>query len=472
MKSPLFGKTIIVYGLAKSGLSAIRLLQREGAKVVAVDRVSREALGETAVRLEREGVRLHLAQDPSRVLLEADGVVVSPGVPLALPELLAAREAGVPIMGEVELAARFIRGRFVGITGTNGKSTTTALCGALFQAAGRRTFVGGNLGSPLSEAALAAEPFEVHVVELSSFQLEGMESARVNAAAILNLQPDHIDRYADMAAYGAAKARIFRAQDLLPGAGDFAVVNADDAEVLNLSRSAKVPVYGFTLHPERVPEGTFTGIAIGTPSAPDRARPSEAGFRLELPQGPSESYRIQNRALRGRHNVQNAMAAVLLARLSGVSPEAAQRGLDGFAGLPHRIESVETVDGVEWVNDSKATNVDSSLVALDAFPGHLWLILGGKGKGAPYTPMVEASRGKVKGVLTLGQDAPTIEAAYAAVVPVFPCGTLEAAVAKARELARPGDVVLLSPACASYDQFRNFEHRGDAFKSLVRGLSR
>ncbi|MGA9525190.1 MAG: UDP-N-acetylmuramoyl-L-alanine--D-glutamate ligase, partial [Myxococcaceae bacterium] len=405
---------------------------------------------------------LHLAQDPAGVLLGADGVVVSPGVPLVLPELVAARAAGVPIMGEVELASRFIRGRFVGITGTNGKSTTTALCGALFQAAGVRTFVGGNLGLPLSEAALAPEPFDVHVVELSSFQLEGTESMRVNAAAILNLQPDHIDRYVDMAAYGAAKARIFRSQDLLPGAGDFAVINADDAEVLSLSRTAKVPVYGFTLHPEKVPEGTFTGLA----------RRSEAGFCLELPERAPETYRVQNRALRGRHNIQNAMAAALLARLSDVPPEAIQRGLDGFPGLPHRIESVETVGGVEWVNDSKATNVDSSLVALDAFPGNLWLILGGKGKGAPYTPMVEASRRKVKGVLTIGQDAPTIEAAYAGAVPVTPCGTLEAAVAKARELAVPGDVVLLSPACASYDQFRNFEHRGDTFTSLVRGLSR
>ncbi len=458
MNSSLSGKTVVVYGLAKSGLSAIRLLQREGARVVAVDKATREALGETATRLEREGVRLHLAQDPARVLREADLVVVSPGVPLALPELRVAREAGVPVLGEVELASRFLGGRFIGITGTNGKSTTTALCGTLFQAAGRRTFVGGNLGLPLSEAVLEAEPFEIHVVELSSFQLEGMSSVRVNGAAILNLQPDHIDRYPDMAAYGAAKARIFANQH----DADFAVVNADDAEVVRLARSAKVPVYGFTLDRTKVSAGLFAGLAVGT----------DGGFELELPGRAMERYRVQNRALRGRHNIQNAMAAALLARLSDVPAEALQRGLDAYGGLPHRIESVETVDGVEWVNDSKATNVDSSLVALDAFAGNLWLILGGKGKGAPYTPMVEASRGKVKGVLTIGQDAPTIEAAYAGVVPLFPSGTLEGAVAKARELSKPGDVVLLSPACASYDQFRNFEHRGDTFKSLVRGLSR
>jgi UDP-N-acetylmuramoylalanine--D-glutamate ligase len=350
----------------------------------------------------------------------------------------------------------------VGITGTNGKSTTTALCGALFQAAGCRTFVGGNLGLPYSESFLTASPADVRVVELSSFQLEGMETARVHGAAILNLQPDHIDRYAGMGEYGAAKSRIFRNQSRTEG--DFAVINADDEAVVRLAREITVPVYGFTLDPSRVAPGFYAAIACPLGES--------EGFRLGLEEG-AEDYTLSNRALRGRHNLQNAMAAALLARLNGVGRDAIQRGLNEFPGLPHRIESVETVDGVEWVNDSKATNVDSSLVALQAFPKNLWLILGGKGKGAPYRPLVEASLGKVKGVLTIGQDAPAIESSFRdAGIQVLPCVTLEAAVSKAKELTRPGDVVLLSPACASYDQFKNFEHRGDVFKSLVRGLSR
>jgi UDP-N-acetylmuramoylalanine--D-glutamate ligase len=343
----------------------------------------------------------------------------------------------------------------VGITGTNGKSTTTALTGELFVQEGRRTFIGGNLGRPLSEAPLEQPPFEACVVELSSFQLEGIERMRVNAAAILNLTPDHIDRYPSQQAYGEAKARIFMNQK----ERDFGVVNADDARVVELARKARVPVYGFSTAatPPKVP--LLAGLAV----------PDGSGFRFSF--GAQARFTLRNRALRGGHNLQNAMAAGLLASLSGVSDAAIQRGLDSYPGLPHRLEYVRTLDGVEWINDSKATNVDSTLVALRAFPnGRLWLIAGGKGKGAPYAPMVEASIGRVLGVLTIGQDAPAIEEAYRGRIDVHPCGTLEQALRRARELAMEGDVVLLSPACASYDQFKNFEDRGETFKRLVRAL--
>jgi UDP-N-acetylmuramoylalanine--D-glutamate ligase len=454
MRPALAGRKVAVFGLGKSGRAAIQLLRREHAQVTAVDQASAADLGETAGALERDGVRLCLGGgDPSGVLRAVDLVVVSPGVPLTLPPIEAARSAGVAVWGEVELAWRFLpRAPFIGITGTNGKSTTTALCGTLFQAAGKRAFAGGNLGSPLSEAALAEQPFDACVVELSSFQLEGAETLRCTGAAILNLTPDHLDRYASHGAYGEAKARIFRNQ----GDGDFAVVNADDAGVMALARRVAVPVHGFTLAGE------------GKRGLGGRAVAETEGFRIEPAAGAAERFRVRNRALRGAHNLQNAMAAGLLALHSGVSAEAIQKGLDAYPGLPHRIESVATIDGVEWVNDSKATNVDSSLVALKAFPGNVWLILGGKGKAAPYAPLVEASRGKLKGVLTIGQDAPAIERAFQTEFPVYPCGTLEGAVDSARELARPGDVVLLSPACASFDQFRSFEHRGDTFKALVR----
>ncbi len=433
-------RNVVVYGLAKSGLSALRLGAKKGARLTALDKTPRERLGDAARRaLEETSATLRAEADADAVLGAADLVVVSPGVPLALPSLQAAMASGVQVVGEVEWAYRHLApAPFFGITGTNGKSTTTALLGALFEAAGKRAFVGGNLGRPLSEAALSDEAWEAYVVELSSFQLEGLRTVRCHGAVILNLTPDHLDRYASAADYGAAKARIFLNQT----PEDLAVVNADDPAVVPLAKGTAARVAGFS-----------------------RRAAAGGAFTVD-----GQPYRLQNRALRGAHNLENAMAAVLLARHAGLTPEAIQRGLDAYGGLPHRLESVATVDGVEWVNDSKATNVDSTLVALTAFPkGNLWLVLGGKGKGAPYTPLVEAARGRVKGVLTLGDDAKRIEAAFENVLPTHACSTLEAAVAKARALAERGDVVLLSPACASYDQFKNFEHRGDVFKALVRG---
>ncbi|MBJ6759198.1 UDP-N-acetylmuramoyl-L-alanine--D-glutamate ligase [Myxococcaceae bacterium JPH2] len=455
MTTSLSGRKVLVFGLAKSGVAALRLLLAKGAQVTALDARSREALGDVATELESRGATLVSGATPPGLLERQDLVVVSPGVPLSLPELQAARDAGVPVWGEVELAACFLTVTpLIGITGTNGKSTTTALTGELYARAGLRTFVGGNLGRPLAEAALSPGDWDSLVVELSSFQLEGIHALRPHGSALLNLTPDHLDRYASHQEYGEAKARIFRNQH----GTDFAVVNADDADVMRLAQAARVPVYGFSLTGTPVaPAPKLAGLAVAEPG----------GFRLD---SLGERYTLTNRALRGAHNAQNAMAATLLARLGGVSSAAAQAGLDSYPGLPHRLESVRVLDGVEWVNDSKATNVDSVLVALRAFAGDLWLVAGGKGKGAPYEPMVEAGRGKVKGVLTIGQDADVIARAYAGAAPVHACGTLDAAVARARELSRPGDTVLLSPACASYDQFKNFEDRGDVFKRLVRAL--
>lgn len=455
MRPELRGKKVVVFGLGKSGLSSARLLVREGARVVGLDARSEAQLGPTAAELSAAGVELALGPTPSGLLESADLVVVSPGVPLALPELKRAREKGVALWGEIELAYRFLPAGvpFIGITGTNGKSTTTALTGELFIQGGRRAFVGGNLGRPLTEAAMDEKPFDVHVVELSSFQLEGILETRVNGAAILNLTPDHVDRYPSHEAYGEAKARIFRNQR----EGDFAVVNADDAHVLRLAQGIKAKVYGFSMRAQ--PAAGLAGMAV----------PTDGGFRFTF--GGEPRFTLGNRALRGEHNLQNAMAAALLAHLGGVDVAAVQRGLDRYPGLPHRLEWVRTLGGVEWINDSKATNVDSTLVALKAFPANVWLIAGGRGKNTPYEPMVQASLGRVKGVLTVGEDAAKLEAAYGARIAVHACGTLERAVARARELAKEGDVVLLSPACASYDQFKNFEHRGETFKRLVGALS-
>jgi UDP-N-acetylmuramoylalanine--D-glutamate ligase len=252
-------------------------------------------------------------------------------------------------------------------------------------------------------------------------------------------------------------------------AGDVAVVNADDPETVKLAAKAKVPVYAFTVaHPA---DPGCKGLPVSAPlgvNVAGRAVGSGSGFAFDF--GARPRFALRNKALRGEHNVQNAMAAALLAFHSGIDATAIQKGLDSYPGLPHRLEFGRVLDEVEWINDSKATNVESSLVALRAFPGNLWLIAGGRGKGAPYAPMVEASKGKVKGVLTIGEDAKKIEDAYRAGFEVRPCETLEKAIARARELAEPGDIVLLSPACASYDQFKNFEDRGETFKRLVKGL--
>jgi len=455
MTLALSGQKVLVFGLAKSGVAALRLLRQHGADVTALDARGEDALGAVAGEVKALGATLVSGPTPPGLLASQALVVVSPGVPLALPEIQAARAAGVAVWGEVELAGRLLAGvPLFGITGTNGKSTTTALTGALFASGGKRTFVGGNLGRPFSEAAMAPEAWDALVVELSSYQLEGIRALRPRGAAILNLTPDHIDRYPNHAAYGEAKARIFQQQE----AGDFAVVNADDADVLALARGAKAPVYGFSLTGKPVADApALAGLAVAEPG----------GFRLEFL---GEHYTLTNRALRGAHNAQNAMAAALLARLGGVASGAVQAGLDGYPGLPHRLESVRVLDGVEWVNDSKATNVESVLVALRAFSSGVWLIAGGKGKGAPYAPMVEAGRGRVKGVLTIGDDAEALARAYAGAVDVHVCGTLARAVEKARALAGAGDTVLLSPACASFDQFKNFEDRGESFKRLVEAL--
>jgi UDP-N-acetylmuramoylalanine--D-glutamate ligase len=452
----LGGKQVSVLGAGKSGLDASELLLSRGARVTLLDERPVDQLGAEA--LPARGVTLLGGQPLGEVELgRPDLVVVSPGVPLRLASVVAARERGVPVWGEIELASRFLpSGAMVlGVTGTNGKSTTTALLGALCEAGGLDPFVGGNLGTPLSRAVLGP-PRRTYVLELSSFQLEGMDTVQVHGGAVLNLTPDHLERYDGLEGYAAAKARIFRNQE----PGDVAVVNADDRATLGMLDGARGGRFGFTLRPGLPALAGLSGMA----------GPVEGGFQLGFA---GLRFRVANRALRGGHNLANAMAASLLAFHAGVNPDALQSGLDGVPGLPHRLESIRTLEGVEWVNDSKATNVDAVLTALTAFPPgqRLWLIAGGKGKGAPYRPLVEASVGKVAGVLTVGQDAPLLDAEFSPVLPVHACETLDRAVARARALARPGDVVLLSPACASFDQFRNFEHRGDTFRALVESLT-
>ncbi|MFO0585217.1 MAG: UDP-N-acetylmuramoyl-L-alanine--D-glutamate ligase [Anaeromyxobacter sp.] len=453
----LRGKRVGVVGLARSGVAAAKLCAREGAEVTVTDARGADALGPALAALDGVPVRRALGGHGEAFLDRQDLLVVSPGVPLGILPLADARAKGVPIWGEVELAYRFLRGTpLVAITGTNGKSTTTALTGALL-AGDRPTFTGGNLGTPLCEHVLSGKRADVVVAELSSFQLEGIDQLRANAAAFLNLTPDHLDRYASVDAYALAKGRLFARQQ----PGDVAVANARDPLALGLAAASR---------------GRLLTFGFGPPAADaarDAAPDAAEGTLVVSLGGAEERYRLRNRALRGRHNRENAMAAILLARAAGAPPAAVQAGLDAFPGLPHRLELVSDRGGVEWVNDSKATNVDSTSVALAAFaPGapRLVVLMGGRGKGAPYAPLRELFPGRVKALLTLGEDAPAVERELGDLAPTHACGTLAAAVKAAARLVAPGDVVLLSPACASYDQFDNYEQRGAAFRALVEGL--
>ena len=450
MAIDLTGMKVLVVGLARSGAAAARLCAREGARVTVTDRRAATELAPGIQALGGAGVSFALGGHDERDFTTSDLVVISPGVPLGLPEIATARRAGIPVLGEVELASRFLGDvPVVAVTGTNGKSTTTALAGALFQE-DRRTFVGGNLGTPLSELPLSGDPVDVVVVELSSFQLETIERFRPRVGAILNVTPDHLDRYAGLDAYGAAKARLFENQQ----PGDVAVANERDPRALAAARSTRGEVVTFGFGPR----------------APMAARDDGEVLRWTGPTGDPERYLVRGRALRGRHNRENAMAAVALARLMGVPGAGVQRGLDQFPGLPHRLELVAERGGVEWVNDSKATNVDSTVVGLSAFPAgraSVVLLLGGRGKKAPYAPLRPLFPGRVKALLTLGEDGTAIERELGDLGPTESCGDLASAVSRAARIAAPGDVVLLSPACASYDQFRNYEERGEAFRRLA-----
>ncbi|HEX9579224.1 MAG TPA: UDP-N-acetylmuramoyl-L-alanine--D-glutamate ligase [Myxococcales bacterium] len=443
----LEGRSALVVGLGKSGVAAARLLIARGARVFAADDKPASELAQPLQLLGLKDVR----PVAPKSLRDADLVVVSPGVPPTLRIFAEARARGLQIIGEVELAARFIDEPILGVTGTNGKSTTTALCGHLLKSAGLRVFVGGNLGNALSNRVLEGDELDATVCELSSYQLETVEHLRCAAAVVLNVTPDHLDRYPSLEAYAAAKARIFERQQ----SGDMAVLNLADARVAAMRTEEHVARMGFD---PRFPR----------PETPLPPRTLLAGFL----KGPrtlhvvAHDLQLRVPTLRGAHNAENAFAACLLAFRLGLTPLEMQRGLDTYPGLPHRLEPVRVLDGVEWINDSKATNVDSVEKSLGAFDANVILIIGGRGKGAPYAPL-RALFGRVKALLTVGEDAKRIAAELGDAAPVTACGDLSRAVAKARSLARAGDVVLLSPACASYDQFKNFEDRGEQFKRMV-----
>ena len=434
----------LVVGLGASGVAATDLLVRQGRAVTANDRRSAPELAQSLGKLPA-GVATALAGHPNTLLDTAELVVVSPGVPWDLPLLEEARRRGIETIAEVELAVRSMEGvPIAGVTGSNGKTTVTSLLGEIARASGLRAGVGGNIGTAASELALAGD-WDVVVLELSSFQLEGCTTLRPRVAMLLNLSPDHLDRHPTIASYLAAKARIFAFQE----PSDVAVLNADDPALAGLAVPSRIVRFSLKDAAAEAHLAAGTLVLDGQPLLP------RSGLRLL-----------------GDHNVANALAAALAASRLGIPRAAIAAGLGGFQGLPHRHRIVAESGGIRWVDDSKGTNVGATAAGLAGYPaGTVHLILGGLGKGQDFRDLRQGTEGRLVGIYLIGEAAKEIAEALDGVAPIEICGTLDEAVRRAAARARPGDTVLLSPACASFDQFRDYAHRGDEFARLAHGAA-
>ena len=433
----LAGIKALVVGMAKSGFAAVELLKKHGAEVRATDLKPREKL---------PPIDVPFAPQTPEVFEGCDLIVLSPDVPADLAPLEAARQRGVQVIGDIELAAPFLQGKIIGITGSNGKTTTTALTGHILRESGVPVEVGGNIGTPLAAMVESSRPEQWNVLELSSFQLETICRFRADIAVCLNVTQNHLDRHHTFANYANAKARLFETQ----APGSFAVLNADDAMCVEYAaRTSAAPVWFSSARP--VTPGLWLN---GESIVFDGQTVMETS---EIP-------------IRGRHNVENVMAATAAARLAGVSLKAIAAAVRTFHAVEHRLEFVRNIGGVDFYNDSKATSVDATLKALEAFPGGLWVILGGKDKGSDYTLLRATLAAKAHAALLIGAAAPKIAGQIDGSVPILDVKTLDRAVREAYTRAQPGDTVLLAPACASFDQFESYEHRGRVFKNLVQQL--
>jgi UDP-N-acetylmuramoylalanine--D-glutamate ligase len=448
-RNSLAGLRVGVVGLGRSGIAAARLLHEAGAQVVATDAKPLDALSPEARALARLGMRLLASAAPLR---DVELVVVSPGVPLDGEQLAPARSRGVPVIGELELGWRASEAEAVAITGTNGKTTTTSLTGALLARQSRPVLVAGNIGTPLTAEVERFSPEGWLVLEVSSFQLETIEAFRPRVAAVLNVTPDHLDRHRTLAAYTEAKARIFENQ----GGDDGAVLNEDDAGARALAPRVRGDLVWFSRRRE-LSRGVFV-------------RDGWVVARLEAEAEPICP--LGEISLRGAHNVENVLAATACARWLGLPPGEIRAGIAAFRAVAHRIEFVRELGGISYYNDSKGTNVESTVRALESFTEPVVLIAGGKGKGQDFGPLARAARGRVRRAVLIGEDAPLLAAALAREdIAVLRRPSMAEALEAARASAHPGEVVLLSPACASFDMFENFEHRGHVFTDLVGRLT-
>ena len=443
----LEGKRAFVIGAGRSGLAAALLLLREGAGVTLFDERPREDVEKSLGEPVRPQIAFIHGLMSKKAAAEADLVILSPGVPREKLPLGELTRAGIPVWGELELGFRRFSGKVAAVTGTNGKSTVTTLLGEMASFAFPQAFVGGNLGTPFVEAAGGTHDWAV--VEASSFQLESIDAFRPSVAVLLNITEDHLDRYPDLPSYAEAKMRIFRNQ----GPGDSAVVNVDDPEIS--PRLSGIPAALVPFSPSRELD---LGVSL-------------EGEEMVYRDGSvEERYPVALLRIRGRANVENAMAAIAAARCMQVPPDIVWECLRVFRGLPHRMEFVRTVRGVSFVNDSKGTNVGAVIRCLEGFREPVWLIAGGKDKGLSFRPLREVLSRKARAAILLGEARARMARELEGTVPLYGAGSMEEAVRAAAESADPGDVVVLSPACSSFDMFRNFEERGDAFRKAVEGL--
>ena len=445
----LHRKRVLVVGLARTGTAAARFLHGRGAIVRATDQAEESRLGPAVAELRAMGIALELGGHDEESFARAEMIVLSPGVAHTLPALQAARNRGIPVIGETELAARFIRQPIVAVTGTNGKTTTTELVGAMLAASGRRVFVGGNIGRPLIGYVDAGMHAEIVVAEVSSFQLDTIESFRPAVGVLLNITPDHLDRHASFADYAAAKMRLFENQD----ARDIAVLNAGD------------PVIAARVETIRSRKLFFAAAEAGHAAGLDGRR-----LILRLPDREAVGLDLTRFRLRGAHNAENAAAAALAALAAGARPTGIQAALDAFRPAAHRLETIATVNGVEYVNDSKATNVDAVRRGLECFQSPVVLIMGGVDKGGDFSLLKDTVRRHGRGLVLLGDSRDALRAALGALVPTREAASMREAVQTAQAMAAAGDAVLLAPGCASFDRYANYQERGDDFRRAVTAL--
>ncbi len=445
----LNGKRALVVGLGKSGVASALFMKAHGAQVTVSDTKSGDELRNEIPVLLDHGITVETGGHGDRTFRGQDLIVVSPGVPVDAPPLVHARSLGESVIGEIELAAQFLSGPVIAITGSNGKTTTTTLMGEIMAASAFPVLVGGNIGTPAISLAERAKSETVIVLEVSSFQLETIQTFRPKIAVVLNVTPDHLDRHRTFETYADAKARIFENQQ----ASDFAVLNADDPTCVAMGKRTRAQVFWFSRQKE-VERGAWV-------------RDGNIVFRDAS--GQREILQVSEIPLKGAHNLENVLAAVCAGVLMGCAPEKIRQAVQEFKAVEHRLEFVATVDGVDYYNDSKATNVDATIKALESFPANIHLILGGKDKGSDYTVLNDLIRQRVKRIYTIGAAAAKIESQVKG-AEVVHAETLENAIRKAHSVAQPGDVVLLAPACASFDQFKSYEHRGKVFKDVVSGL--
>jgi UDP-N-acetylmuramoylalanine--D-glutamate ligase len=451
MGMEFFGKRALVVGAGKSGVSAARFLAGRGALVTISEiepeaHLNQECLKEMlglGIKLETEGHR-------TETFLSADNIIISPGVPLDIGPLVAAREKGISVVGEMELAGRLIDIPIIAVTGTNGKSTATALLGSIMNNAGLKTFVGGNIGTPLMDYVAEDWKADCAVVEVSSFQLDTMERFRPKISLLLNISPDHMDRYPDYGAYVQSKMKIFKNQ----GSGDYAILNDEDKRI-----------------PPFEPSGEVTVLRYGAEAGRNRqAFIEHQKMRASLPGAGTHYLDLDTFRLPGRHNVENLMGVVLASLAFGVEPHIVQEVIDHFEGLPDRLEWIRSIRGVDFYNDSKATNVASAARSIASFDRPMILIAGGRHKGGDYAPLVKAASGRVRKAVFLGEAKYLLAKSFKGTLPFELSENLESAVFQAFTWAAPGEVVLLAPACSSFDMFSDYAHRGAVFRKAVMRL--